>query len=133
MHVAVDRGDGCEYGELDHHPRAKGVPYGGGGGAHEESRGGDRADADLEKKRAKATTSWYPLFAPSVESLAPSTRSLGAAHKHKHKLRILHDHGARGVDPWIARCRVAAGVSGVFIFAGFVVAMVFAAGVHVSA
>ncbi|PIL29033.1 hypothetical protein GSI_09081 [Ganoderma sinense ZZ0214-1] len=120
-HVPVDRGDGCEYGELDHQQHARGVPCGDGGGAHEF-----RGSGTASEKRAKAMTSWYPLFAPSVESLAPSTRSLSSAHK----LRILHDHGARGVDPWIARCRVAAGVSGVFIFAGFVVAMVFAARVH---
>ncbi|KAM5545907.1 hypothetical protein V8D89_000033 [Ganoderma adspersum] len=116
-HVAVARGDG--YGESDFdrdHQHARGVSV--GGSAHE-------LGGAAEHKRMKAP-SWYPVFAPSVESLAPSTRSLGSAHK----LRPLHDHGSRGVDPWIARCRIAAAVSGVFIFAGFVVAMVFAAGVH---
>ncbi len=111
-HVAVDCGDG--YGESDHQHAAAGGVFCGGGGAHEFG-------GAAEHKRMQVT-SWYPLFAPSVESLAPSTRSHGSAHKVR---RHLYGHGSRGVDPWIARCRVAAAVSGVFIFAGFIVAMVF--------
>ncbi|KAI1787258.1 hypothetical protein LXA43DRAFT_716232 [Ganoderma leucocontextum] len=108
-HVAVDRGDG----DSDHQHHAGGVSC--GGGAHEFRGAADH-------KRTKAT-SWYPPIAPSVESLAPSTHSRGSAHKLR---RHLHGHhGSRGVDPWIARCRVAAAVSGVLIFAGFIVAMVF--------
>ena len=117
-HVAVDRGEDV-YGDLSHdHLRHAGRVSCGGGSAHEFG-------GAVEHKRTKAP-SWYPVFAPSVESLAPSTRSLASAHK----LRPLHDHGPRGADPWIARCRIAAAVSGVFIFAGFVVAMVFAARIH---
>ena len=104
-HVAVD----CE-----DHQHVGGVSCAGG--------------AMAEQKRMKA--SWYPLIAPSVESLAPSTRSHGSVRK---LTRHLHGHESRGADPWIARCRAAAMVSAVLIFAGFVVAMVFAVGVRVHA
>ncbi|KAH9854586.1 hypothetical protein C2E23DRAFT_912300 [Lenzites betulinus] len=76
------------------------------------------------ERRIKAK-SWYPLIAPSLESLAPSTGSGASTRKLKRCLP-----SARGVDPWIQRCRIAAAASGVLIFAAFVVAIVLVAGVR---
>ncbi|KAI0827406.1 hypothetical protein BC628DRAFT_1338380 [Trametes gibbosa] len=77
------------------------------------------------ERRIKAK-SWYPLFAPSLESLTPSTGSGTSTRKLKRCLP-----SARGVDPWIQRCRIAAAASGVLIFAAFVIAIILVAGVRV--
>ncbi|OSC99696.1 hypothetical protein PYCCODRAFT_804175 [Trametes coccinea BRFM310] len=79
---------------------------------------------DAAERRIKAK-SWYPLVAPSLESLAPSTTSGISTRELKRCLP-----SSRGVDPWIQRCRVAAAASGVLIFAAFVVAIVLIAGVR---
>ncbi|KAI0356923.1 hypothetical protein OH77DRAFT_1495181 [Trametes cingulata] len=77
------------------------------------------------ERRIKAK-SWYPLVAPSLESLAPSsTGSVVSTRKLKRCLP-----GSSTVDPWIQRCRIAAAASGVLIFAAFVVAIVLVAGVR---
>ncbi|OJT14049.1 hypothetical protein TRAPUB_9406 [Trametes pubescens] len=78
------------------------------------------------ERRIKAK-SWYPLVAPSLESLTPSTGSGSSTRKLK---RCLPSSSRRGVDPWIHRCRMAAAASGVLIFAAFVVAIVLVAGVR---
>lgn len=78
------------------------------------------------ERRIKAK-SWYPLVAPSLESLTPSTGSGTSTRKLK---RCLPSSSRRGVDPWIQRCRMAAAASGVLIFAAFVVAIVLVAGVR---
>ncbi|KAI0767425.1 hypothetical protein C8Q74DRAFT_1280305 [Fomes fomentarius] len=72
------------------------------------------------EKRMKAKM-WYPLLAPSVESLAPSDAD--STHRMKRSKRTRP-------DPWIRRCRVAAMVSGILIFVAFVVAIVLVAGVR---
>ncbi|KAI8989138.1 hypothetical protein BD414DRAFT_536434 [Trametes punicea] len=77
------------------------------------------------ERRIKAK-SWYPLVAPSLESLTPSTGSGASTRKLKRCLP-----SSRAVDPWIWRCRVAAAASGLLIFAAFVVAIVLIAGVRV--
>ncbi|KAI0649943.1 hypothetical protein C8Q79DRAFT_923390 [Trametes meyenii] len=76
-------------------------------------------------ERRIKTKSWYPLLAPSLESLTPSTGSGTSARKLK---RCLPSSGA--VDPWVHRCRIAAATSGLLIFAAFVVAIVLVAGVR---
>ena len=81
-----------------------------------------RAINGAAERRIKAK-SWYPLMAPSLESLTPSTGSGTSTRKLKRCLP-----GSRGVDPWIQRCRIAAAASGVLIFAAFVVAIVLVAG-----
>ena len=67
--------------------------------------------------------SWYPLFAPSLESLTPTRKS----DEPSCRLQKCFT-GGRAADPWVARCRIAAAVSGLLILVGFVVAMVFVAG-----
>ncbi|KAI0634241.1 hypothetical protein C8Q77DRAFT_1217478 [Trametes polyzona] len=83
-----------------------------------------RAINGAAERRIKAK-SWYPLIAPSLESLTPSTGSGASTRRLKRCLPTPH-----GVDPWIQRCRIAAAASGVLIFAAFVVAIVLVAGVR---
>ncbi|KAI0752709.1 hypothetical protein C8Q80DRAFT_1267217 [Daedaleopsis nitida] len=79
---------------------------------------------DAAERRTKSK-SWYPLLAPSVESLAPSDKSGGSMRRLKR-----YWPSSRRIDPWIRRCRIAAAVSGVLIFAAFVVAIVFVVLLH---
>ncbi|KAH9903435.1 hypothetical protein C8Q73DRAFT_674672 [Cubamyces lactineus] len=76
-------------------------------------------------ERRMKSKSWYPLIAPSLESLTPSTGSGTSTRKLKRCLP-----GSRSVDPWIQRCRIAAAASGLLIFAAFVIAIVLVAGVR---
>ncbi|KAI0372478.1 hypothetical protein BV20DRAFT_964071 [Pilatotrama ljubarskyi] len=110
---------------------------GGAQGPRETTKGKRRADAGVPmpekvkaingaaERRIKAK-SWYPLLAPSLESLAPS--STGSAMSTRKLKRCLPRSST--VDPWIRRCRVAAAASGVLIFAAFVVAIILVAGVR---
>ena len=80
----------------------------------------DTAVASVEGKGRVKTKSWYPLVAPSLDSLAASNGG---------DVRVKKDR-RRAADPWVMRCRIAAAVSGLLILGGFVVAMVFVAGVR---
>ncbi|RDX52600.1 hypothetical protein OH76DRAFT_170384 [Lentinus brumalis] len=78
----------------------------------------------VEEKRAK-TSSWYPLIAPSLESLSPPNKEAVSTRRLKRSLP-----STRRTDPWIRRCRAAAAVSGILLLAACIVAIIFAAGVH---
>lgn len=92
-----------------------------------------RADADVaagqdvQEKKAK-TSSWYPLLAPSLESLTPPNKDSKDTTPTRRLRRCFRS--TRRADPWITRCRVAAAVSGILLLAACIVAIVFAAGVR---
>ncbi|KAI0717907.1 hypothetical protein C8T65DRAFT_737706 [Cerioporus squamosus] len=81
-------------------------------------------DKNMGEKRAKAS-SWYPLLAPSLESLTPPNKDAASTRRLKRCLPT-----TRRTDPWIRRCRAAAAVSGILLFAACIIAIIFAAGVH---
>ncbi|KAI0672321.1 hypothetical protein C8Q78DRAFT_1077855 [Trametes maxima] len=83
-----------------------------------------KAISGAAERRIK-TKSWYPLLAPSLESLTPSTGSGTSARKLKRCLPT-----SSAVDPWVHRCRIAAATSGLLIFIAFVIAIVLVAGVR---
>ncbi|KAH9947795.1 hypothetical protein B0H21DRAFT_852136 [Amylocystis lapponica] len=91
--------------------RRKSRGYGGGG--KEECH-----PAALKEKK-HGLRMWFPLIAPSGETLSPvrSRTSVDSLQKQKR---------GQGVDPWVFRCRVAAIASGIIILAAFVVAVVIA-------
>ncbi|GBE83427.1 predicted protein [Sparassis crispa] len=85
----------------------------------------DKMPASNKKTGRK---SWYPLVAPSLETLTPSVHSdidisFTPTRRMKRDSRVV-------TDPWIFRCRVAAIASGICILAAFIVALVFAGGVR---
>ncbi|TBU22439.1 hypothetical protein BD311DRAFT_869379 [Dichomitus squalens] len=110
-HVAVDGADGAVANGRSAHGESGYAPV------------SEKLAGTIDHKRIKAT-SWYPLLAPSVESLAPEAGRRSWAH------RLRRRYGSSRDDPWIMRCRLAAAISGVLLFGGFVVAMIFVAGVH---
>ncbi|OSX57400.1 hypothetical protein POSPLADRAFT_1157117 [Postia placenta MAD-698-R-SB12] len=76
--------------------------------------------SDRDRHKLLALRLWYPLVAPSVESLCPSVHSnTSVASTRKMKQRA-----ARTIDIWVTRCRIAAITSGVVIVAVFVVALI---------
>ncbi|RPD61682.1 hypothetical protein L226DRAFT_395861 [Lentinus tigrinus ALCF2SS1-7] len=95
--------------------------------------GKGRADTDatagkeVGEKKAKSS-SWYPLVAPSLESLTPPNKDIRDTTPTRRLKGCFRC--TRRTDPWIRKCRVAAAVSGILILAACVVAIVFAAGVH---
>ena len=112
MHVAVDIGDG---GAVPNGKSSQGEPR--------DGLGSEKWRGAIDHKRIKAT-SWYPLLAPSVESLAPPVHKVGWLH------RLTRRYRSGGDDPWVMRCRLAAAMSGVLLFGAFIVAMMFVAGLH---
>ncbi|KAI9056355.1 hypothetical protein FKP32DRAFT_1670206 [Trametes sanguinea] len=114
---------------LWHKERKKGSGTGRRGSEKEKKR--ENEDLSVPEKvkgaaeRRIKSKSWYPLVAPSLESLAPSTTSGISTRELKRCLPT-----SSTVDPWIHRCRIAAAASGVLIFAAFVVAIVLIAGVR---
>ncbi|CCM06571.1 uncharacterized protein FIBRA_08848 [Fibroporia radiculosa] len=73
----------------------------------------------MNGKKLQALSIWYPLVAPSVESLSPSVHSHTTATSTRKMKKI-----ATSMDPWVKRCRIAALTSGVLILAAFVTAII---------
>ncbi|PCH36906.1 hypothetical protein WOLCODRAFT_167192 [Wolfiporia cocos MD-104 SS10] len=80
----------------------------------------ERERARAAGKKSGALKAWYPLAAPSAESLSPSVQS----RVSMTTARKLRRGVGETIDPWIRRCRIAAVVSGVVILAAFVVALI---------
>ncbi|OCH94595.1 hypothetical protein OBBRIDRAFT_722427 [Obba rivulosa] len=70
----------------------------------------------------KGIKSWYPLVAPSADTLSPSVHSRTSLVSARRLSRV--NHGT--LDPWVRRCRIAAITSGVVLLAACVVALVVA-------
>ena len=88
-------------------------------------RHGKKPDAAAETRKARNLL-WdklFPLVAPSAESLAPSVHTQTSVLS----TRRLKKGAVQVVDPWVARCRIAAIMSGVLILAVVIVALIVAA------
>jgi len=78
----------------------------------DKGKGGE--DAGLVNKQGYGFGHGYPFVAPSVESLTPSIKMM----------KMKTQKGPNSLDPWVARCRVAAVTSGILLLVAFVVAIV---------
>jgi len=85
----------------------------------EEKKGKEKAGgASVPTKRGYGFARGYPFIVPSVESLTPSAKML----------RMKTTTGLKALDPWVARCRVGAVISGILLLTAFVVALVVVGG-----